>query len=115
MIATATFRTDAMAKAADESAAGATDLADFLVRAGMPFRDAHAVVANVVRESIDTGQTLAEVTSEAEHLGADAAALLAPGVGIQLRSSPGASGPGPVAIQLESATSALAELKANLP
>ncbi|MDC1388617.1 argininosuccinate lyase [Acidimicrobiales bacterium] len=115
MIATATFRTDAMAKAADESAAGATDLADFLVRAGMPFRDAHAVVANVVRESIDTGKTLAEVTSEAEHLGADAAALLAPGVGIQLRSSPGASGPGPVAIQLESATSALAELKANLP
>jgi len=115
MIATATFRTDAMAKAADESAAGATDLADFLVRAGMPFRDAHAVVANVVRESIDTGKTLAEVTSEAEHLGADAAALLAPGVGIQLRSSPGASGPGPVDIQLESATSALAELKANLP
>jgi len=115
MIATATFRTDAMAKAADESAAGATDLADFLVRAGMPFRDAHAVVANVVRESIDTGKTLAEVTSEAEHQGPAAAALLAPGVGIQLRSSPGASGPGPVAIQLESATSALAELKANLP
>ena len=115
MIATATFRTDAMAKAADESAAGATDLADFLVRTGMPFRDAHAVVANVVRDSIDTGRTLAEVTAESEHLGADAAALLAPGVGIKLRSSPGASGPGPVAIQLEAATAALEELKANLP
>jgi argininosuccinate lyase len=114
MIATATFRTAAMAQAADESAAGATDLADFLVRAGMPFRDAHAVVANVVRESIDSGRTLAEVTTDAEHLGADAAALLAPGVGITLRSSPGASGPGPVAVQLEAATAALEELKANL-
>jgi len=110
MIATATFRTEAMAKAADESAAGATDLADFLVRGGMPFRDAHAVVAAVVRDSIATGRPLAEVTAESDDLGADAAALLAPGVGIKLRTSPGASGPGPVASQLEAAAAALAEM-----
>jgi argininosuccinate lyase len=115
MIATATFRTDAMAKAADESAAGATDLADFLVRGGMPFRDAHAVVAAVVRDSIDTGRSLAESTKDSEDLGADAAALLAPGVGIKLRTSPGASGPEPVAEQMKAATAALAELRAGLP
>ena len=77
----------------------------------MPFRDAHAVVAAVVRESIDSGRSLAEVTSEADGLGADAAALLAPGVGIKLRTSPGASGPEPVASQMEAASLALAELK----
>jgi len=114
MIATATFRTDNMAQAADESAAGATDLADFLVRKGMPFRDAHAVVAAVVRESIDSGRSLADATADADDLGADAAALLRPGVGIQLRSSPGASGPEPVAAQMQAATAALADLKSQL-
>jgi len=114
MIDTATFRTEAMAQAADESAAGATDLADFLVRKGMPFRDAHAVVAAVVRESIDSGRSLAEVTAAHDELGDEAAAMLAPGVGITLRTSPGASGPDPVALQIEAASAALAAMKDSL-
>ena len=80
----------------------------------MPFRDAHAVVAGAVRTSIDSSRHLSEVAAETAGLGPDAAALLAPGVGIRLRTSPGASGPGPVAVQIERARAVLAELKANL-
>ena len=49
MIATATFDTDAMAAAADDPLAGATDLAEYLVRQGTAFRDAHAIVGELVR------------------------------------------------------------------
>ncbi len=114
MIATASFRTEKMARAADESTAGATDIADFLVRTGMPFRDAHAVVAAVVRQSLDEERSLAAVVAETDNLGPDAAALLAPGVGIKLRTSPGASGPVPVAEQIERHDAALAELRTRV-
>ncbi|HIW07052.1 MAG TPA: argininosuccinate lyase [Candidatus Ignatzschineria merdigallinarum] len=39
----------------------ATDLADYLVRKGMPFRNAHEVVGNAVRLGVDTGRDLAEM------------------------------------------------------
>ncbi len=111
MIETAVFRTDNMERAADESAAGATDIADYLVRSGMPFRDAHAVVAAVVRQSLAEDRSLASVVSETDGLGAEAAALLAAGAGIKLRTSPGASGPDPVAVQIERHAAAVADLK----
>ncbi|MGH8802919.1 MAG: hypothetical protein ACREX6_11570, partial [Casimicrobiaceae bacterium] len=44
-----------MRDAAHEGFATATDLADYLVRKGMPFRDAHAVVARAVREAETRG------------------------------------------------------------
>lgn len=48
-------RPDAMRAAALEGFATATDLADYLVRKGVPFRDAHEVVARAVREAEATG------------------------------------------------------------
>ncbi|MCL2872844.1 MAG: argininosuccinate lyase [Betaproteobacteria bacterium] len=47
-----------MRAAALEGYATATDLADYLVRRGLPFRDAHEVVARVVREAEGRGMTL---------------------------------------------------------
>jgi argininosuccinate lyase len=44
------FRLDHMRKAAGENFSLATDVADYLVRKGMPFREAHAVVGGLVRE-----------------------------------------------------------------
>ena len=50
-----------MAAAADDQTALATDLAEILVQSGMPFRDAHAVVGALVRESLARApSTLAE-------------------------------------------------------
>ena len=49
---------EAMRRAALQGYATATDLADYLVRKGMPFRDAHEVVGNAVRLGIETGRDL---------------------------------------------------------
>jgi len=99
--ATLTFRPDRMAAAADAPTAAATDLAEFLVRAGMPFRDAHGVVGALVRESVDGGASLAELVAAHPDLGPDAAALIEPGVPVTMRTTHGGAGPVAVAAQLE--------------
>jgi len=48
-------RPDAMRRAAAAGFATATDLADYLVRLGVPFRDAHEIVGRAVAEAIDRG------------------------------------------------------------
>jgi len=58
LLGSLTFRTDRMRRAAGEHFATATDLADYLVRKGLPFRQAHEVVGRVVRHALDTGKTL---------------------------------------------------------
>jgi argininosuccinate lyase len=40
----------------------ATDVADLLVRRGMPFREAHGVVAAIVRTALERGKVLSELT-----------------------------------------------------
>jgi len=51
----------AMRLAAAEGFATATDLADYLVKKGTPFRDAHEVVALAVRHAVDKGCDLADL------------------------------------------------------
>jgi argininosuccinate lyase len=57
MLASLTFHPDRMRRAAGENFATATDLADYLVRKGLPFRQAHEVVGTIVRHAIATGCT----------------------------------------------------------
>jgi argininosuccinate lyase len=101
MIQTAEFRPERMAAAADDQTTAATDLAEWLVARGTPFRQAHAVVGELVRQSLDTGRPLAELVEGDDRLGAEAAALVAPGVAVGRRTSPGGGGPQPVAAQIE--------------
>ena len=61
MIETATFVPDRMAAAADAESMAATDLAEYLVRQGTPFRDAHAIVGALVRRHVDDGVSLREL------------------------------------------------------
>jgi argininosuccinate lyase len=100
MIGTLTFRTEVMAAAADSPAAAAVDLAELLVSNGMPFRDAHAVVGTLVRRSLAGEGSLADLVAANDVLGPDAAALLAPGVAVTRRTTPGGAGPAAVADQL---------------
>jgi len=93
MIATATFDTDRMQAAADEETMAATDLAEYLVRNGMPFRDAHAVVGAHVQACLAGKGSLAALVEADPLLGAAGAALVSPGVGVEMRSSRGAAGP----------------------
>jgi argininosuccinate lyase len=55
LLASLTFRTDRMRRAAGEHFATATDLADYLVRKGLAFRQAHEVVGRVVRHAEGRG------------------------------------------------------------
>ena len=52
---------EAMAMAATRGHATATDLADYLVGKGLPFRDAHEAVARVVKHASELGVTLGEL------------------------------------------------------
>ncbi|MCB0997940.1 MAG: argininosuccinate lyase [Acidimicrobiales bacterium] len=101
MIATMTFVPDRMRAAADAETTAATDLAEWLVQRGMPFRDAHAVVGALVREALRGERSLRSLVDEHPDLGPDAAILVAPGVSVTRRITPGGAGPVPVADQLE--------------
>jgi argininosuccinate lyase len=55
-------RAERMRLAAAEGFSTATDLADYLVKKGMPFRDAHEAVAQAVRSAASRGIDLADLT-----------------------------------------------------
>ena len=101
MLASSTYRGERMTAAADSPYGAAVDLAEFLVAKGVPFRDAHAVVGALVRQSIDDGIDLVALVEQHDALGADAAALLAPGVAVTRRTTPGGAGPLAIGPQIE--------------
>jgi argininosuccinate lyase len=57
-----TVKKENMRQAAREGFATATDLADYLVKKGMPFRDAHEVVALAVRHAVDREVDLSDLS-----------------------------------------------------
>jgi len=61
MMPALTVNADTMREAARRGFATATDLADYLVRKGMPFRDAHEVVGKAVAAGVATGTDLADM------------------------------------------------------
>jgi argininosuccinate lyase len=63
-IATATFQRAAMERALERGHVCATDLADFLVLEGLPFRDAHHIVGALVREAEERKVQLGELSRD---------------------------------------------------
>ena len=101
LLSTIVFHPDAMAAAADAPVMAATDLAEYLVAEGVPFRDAHAIVGDLVRRSLDGEAPLVELVQAHPQLGEPATALLAPGAAVTRRTTPGGAGPESVANQIE--------------
>jgi argininosuccinate lyase len=64
MLGSITFRRERLAQAAADEFLAATDVADLLVRRGVPFRQAHGVVAGLVRTAIERGKALSELSEE---------------------------------------------------
>ena len=64
MLSGLTVNAPAMRRAAAEGYATATDLADYLVKKGLAFREAHEAVARAVRFAVDQGKDLAELSLE---------------------------------------------------
>jgi argininosuccinate lyase len=105
----------APAAAAEESWVVATDLAEALARAGLPFHQAHQLAGRFVLESVRSGKKPADWTAEdmqrfAPEFTGDFAALLDPKRGMQSREIPGGTGPQSVAAALAAARQRLSEM-----
>lgn len=90
----------------------ATDLADYLVDRGVPFRDAHKAVGSIVREAEARGVELHALPPEVYHtahptFGADVQEALSPLQSVKRRNVDGGTGPDAVRRQLEAARAAI--------
>ena len=110
-LAECTFRRERMAAAVSGSMM-ATDLADYLVRRGATFRDAHGAVGRLVRESEERGVELASLPASsfsAAHaaFGEDVGDALSAARSVEQREVEGGTGPLAVRAQLDAARAAL--------
>jgi argininosuccinate lyase len=64
LIVTTEFRADAMAWATEDDFSTATDLADYLVGKGVPFRQAHEIVGRLVQHCIGNGKSLGDLSAD---------------------------------------------------
>ncbi len=110
------FRTDRMASALNGGMLTATELADHLVRQGVPFRTAHEQVGRAVRAAEERGVELWELDEDVLHASCPAATsdvrdLLLPGNAVAAHDSPGGPAPARVREQLQAADRELVELE----
>ena len=108
------FRTDRMREACKAGFLNATELADYLVGKGLPFREAHHVTGQAVAAAEREGKgledlTLPELQSLEPRIGSDVYAVLDYAAAVRRRETPGGTGPRSVARQLEQLELWLAE------
>jgi len=113
MVETAIFRPERMAAALRRDFSTATDLADGLVRAGMPFREAHELVGRIVRTCLERGVGLEDLDAAelAEFAPALASVDPSPLSSVKSRASEGGTAPQAVLAQLSLARSALGHVE----
>ena len=115
LAATMEFDYEKMAAAASDPTLASVDLADFLVRKGVPFREAHSRIAGLVARYLDSetdADTLGSPTFEDlvradPDLGEEAAELCDIRTALSARQSPGGGGPEAVAKQMQQFASQL--------
>ena len=110
MIGTLKFNGDAMRAGADSPYAAATDLAEYLVTKGMPFRAAHAVIGGLVRDALSGHGLFVDLVGAHPDLGPEAAAILEPGASYVRRTTHGSGGPEAVGRQLDRLEAAISAL-----
>jgi argininosuccinate lyase len=112
MLSSLRFNRERLAAAASDEMLAATDVADLLVRRGMPFREAHGVVAGLVRSAISQGKHLSdlspdELAAQSPLLDEEFFAVLRDGAWLESKVSEGGTSLGRVREQLERARAAL--------
>ncbi|MFC4992913.1 argininosuccinate lyase [Rubritalea tangerina] len=92
MIADMTVNVEACEAAASDPMLLATDLADYLVKNGVPFRSAHELVGQAVAVSVESKTPLDKIdlSKISEHYGADANAVFSLETALKARTNPGA-------------------------
>ncbi|MET0977686.1 MAG: argininosuccinate lyase, partial [Paeniglutamicibacter terrestris] len=117
MIATLKFNTERMAELAPLGFALATDIAEWLVRQGVPFREAHELSGAAVKLAESKGGELWDLTDEdyagiSEHLTPEVRTVLSTQGSLDSRSAQGGTAPSAVAAQLLALKEALVPLRA---
>ncbi len=105
MVGGITVKPEAMEKAALRGYATATDLADYLVKKGLPFRDAHETVAHAVKTAIAQGVDLSELPLATlqqfnPHIGNDVYEVLSLRGSLNARNTLGGTAPAQVRAQV---------------
>ncbi|KOX12038.1 argininosuccinate lyase [Nocardiopsis sp. NRRL B-16309] len=116
MVATLTFHTDRMAELAPQGFSLATDIAEWLVRERVPFRDAHEIAGTCVRVCEERGIDLPDLTDEdfaaiSPHLTPAVREVLTVEGSLASRSGRGGTAPVRVAEQLERLRAGAAEYR----
>lgn len=115
LIETTEFRADAMARASEDDFSTATDLADYLVGKGVPFRQAHEIVGRLVQHCIRSGKSLGDLSAEELKQFSDRFEESGQAYGVQAsieaRDIPGGTASERIKEQIEAAKRAVAETK----
>ncbi len=116
MLAGISFDRERMAEAAADEMAAATDIADLLVRRGMPFREAHGVVGGLVRHALERDIGLSEISRSelagfSELLDDEYYEVLAEGSWLDSKLSRGGTSAEAVSRQLELAAESLRAIR----
>jgi len=113
------FDRERLAAAAGDEMLAATEIADLLVRKGVPFREAHGIVGSLVRDAIAADKPLSglspeEIRARSEHLGDDFYEVLRQESWLESKRIEGGTGSAPLARQIEQARETLEAVKARV-
>ena len=104
MVSTLTVKGEVTRRAADEGCILATDLADYLVGKGVPFREAHVIMGRLVHYAVEKGKTLRDLSLDeyksSSHLFEEDVYNVTAETSIAARNVPGGTAPEQVAQQL---------------
>jgi argininosuccinate lyase len=119
MLAGISFDRARMEDASGDEMLAATEVADLLVRRGVPFREAHGIVGGLVRDAVEQGKSLSELSAEdlgkrSEHLDDSYYEVLRRSSWLESKKIAGGTGSAPLAAQLGEARETLAAVKARV-
>jgi len=117
-LAATKFRADRLREAAQDPALVATELADYLVAMGVPFREAHEIVGKVLRAAEQEGKSIREIPLDrlkefSPSFGRDLGTVLTVEAALARRASAGGTAPGAVRAALDDFKQRLIKLEEN--
>jgi argininosuccinate lyase len=119
MLAGIGFDRERLEAASGDEMLAATEVADLLVRKGVPFREAHGIVGGLVRDAVERGVALSELSEEdlrrrSEHLDGDFYAVLRRESWLESKRIEGGTGSAALAEQIELARETLGAVEARV-
>jgi argininosuccinate lyase len=113
------FDRERMEAASGDEMLAATEVADLLVRRGVPFREAHGIVGGLVRDAVEGEKSLSELTPDelrkrSEHLDDSYYEVLRRSSWLESKRIAGGTGSAPLGRQIEEARETLAAVRARV-